>query len=225
MDDDIRVLIAEDQPLMRKGLGTVIGLEPGMRVVGEARDGLEAVAAAGRLRPHVVLMDLKLPVMDGVEATRAIVQAGDARVLVLTTFDTEDFVLDAIRAGAAGYLLKDVEAGELCDVIRRIASGEVFVQPSVAARYLRYIATGKGERSAEPLTEREREVLGELAQGRSNREIAERLHIAESTVKNHIQSVLGKLQVANRTAAALRARDVLRGRRGEGADGDRRMRR
>lgn len=219
MADDVRILIAEDQPLMRQGLRTVLDLEPGMRIVAEAENGWQAVEEATRLRPDVVLMDLKLPVMDGVEATRQIVRAGCARVLVLTTFDTEDYVLDAIRAGAAGYLLKDVEAGELCDVIRRVAVGEAFVQPSVAVKYLRHVASRQGGGDEEPLTEREREVLAELAQGRSNREIADRLHIADSTVKNHVQSILGKLRVANRTAAALRAQSLLPGGHGRG-DGD-----
>ena len=184
----IRLLIAEDQPLMRRGLRTVLELEPGFTVVGEARDGREAVTETRRLGPDIVLMDLQLPVQDGVEATREIVGAGLARVLILTTFDTEDYVLDGIRAGAAGYLLKDVDAGELCDVIRRVAAGEAFVQPSVAAKYLRRIARGGVPSDAEPLTPRELDVLRLLAQGQANREIASHLHLAESTVKNHVQS-------------------------------------
>ncbi len=193
---------------MRRGLRTVLDLEPGFQVVGEAPDGVEAVTQARRLQPDVVLMDLQLPQLDGVQATREIIQEGLGRVLILTTFDTEDYVLDAIRAGAAGYLLKDVDAAELCDVIRRIAAGEVFVQPSVAAKYLRQIAQAKRP-DVEELTPRELDVLRLLARGASNREIAEGLHISESTVKNHVNSILGKLQVPNRTRAALRAHEFL----------------
>jgi DNA-binding NarL/FixJ family response regulator len=210
-DTLIRLLIAEDQSLMRRGLHTVLDYEPGFAVVGEARDGAEAVAEAARLRPDVVLMDLRLPVQDGVQATRAIVGQGLARVLILTTFDTEEYVLEGIRAGAAGYLLKDVEADELCAVIRRIAAGEAFVQPSVAAKYLRELAEAHGRTAPEPLTPRELDVLRLLATGVNNRDIAAALNIAESTVKNHVNSILAKLQVANRTAAALKARDLLEG--------------
>ncbi len=208
MAEPIRLLIAEDQPLMRRGMRTVLDLEPGFQVVGEAPDGLEAVAQARRLRPDVVLMDLQLPVQDGVQATREIIQEGFGRVLILTTFDTEDYVLDAIRAGAAGYLLKDVDATELCSVIRRIAAGEAFVQPSVAVKYLRQIAQAQRP-EVEELTPRELDVLRLLARGASNREIAEGLFISESTVKNHVNSILSKLQVPNRTRAALRAQEFL----------------
>ncbi len=208
MADPIRLLIAEDQPLMRRGLRTVLDLEPGFGVVGEAADGRQAVVQARLLRPDVILMDLQLPVQDGVQATREIIQEGLGRVLILTTFDTEDYVLDAIRAGAAGYLLKDVDASELCQVIRRIAAGEAFVQPSVAAKYLRQIALARRP-EVEELTPRELDVLRLLARGASNREIADGLFISESTVKNHVNSILGKLQVPNRTRAALRAQEFL----------------
>ncbi len=215
MKEPIRLLIAEDQPLMRRGLRTVLDLEPGFQVVGEAPDGLEAVVQARRLRPDVVLMDLQLPGQDGVQATREIIGEGLGRVLILTTFDTEDYVLDAIRAGASGYLLRDVDAGELCGVIRLIAVGEIFVQPSVAGKYLRQIAQQKRS-EVEELTPRELDVLRLLARGASNREIAEQLFISESTVKNHVNSILGKLQVPNRTRAALRAQELLPS---EGQDG------
>jgi DNA-binding NarL/FixJ family response regulator len=208
LEHPIRLLIAEDQPLMRRGLRTVLDLEPGFVVVGEAPDGREAVEQARRLRPEVVLMDLQLPVLDGVAATRAIVQERLSRVLILTTFDTEDYVLDGIRAGAAGYLLKDVDAGELCAVIRRVAAGESFVQPSVAAKYLRQLA-GAQHADPDPLTPRELDVLRLLARGESNRAIAETLHITESTVKSHVNSILGKLQVPNRTSAAVKAQKLL----------------
>lgn len=210
MKGTIRLLIAEDQPLMRRGLRTVLDLEPGFAVVGEAADGASALEQARRLRPDVVLMDLRLPVMDGVQATQAITREALSKVLILTTFDTEDDILEGIRAGAAGYVLKDVDAGELCEVIRRIAAGESFVQPSVAAKYLRYAAQATRSAETGDLTPRELDVLRLLAQGLSNHEIAQELKIAESTVKNHVNSILGKLQVPNRTAAALRAQEVLR---------------
>ena len=217
MDTGVRLLVAEDQPLMRRGLRTVLDLEPGFTMVGEAADGTQALAQTRELHPDVVLMDLQLPVLDGVEATREIVREGLARVLILTTFDTEDYVLEAIRAGAYGYLLKDVDAGELCRVIRQVDAGEAFVQPSVAAKYLRLLAQGPRHSEVELLTPRELDVLRLLARGESNREIADGLHISESTVKNHVNSILGKLQVPNRTAAALRAQGFLppEGRGGE----------
>ena len=218
MAETVRLLIAEDQPLMRRGLRTVLDLEPGFAVVGEAADGRQAVALARELRPDVVLMDLQLPVMDGVDATREIVRAGLGRVLILTTFDTEDYVLEAIRAGAYGYLLKDVDAAELCRVTRQVAAGESFVQPSVAAKYLRALAQGPRHSETEQLTPRELDVLRLLARGGSNREIADGLHISESTVKNHVNSILGKLQVPNRTAAALRAQELLPPDHGRGSD-------
>lgn len=203
----LRILVADDQPLLRRGLRTVLELEPGMEVVGEAGNGEEAVSLARRLRPDVVLMDLQMPVVDGVEATRALAGSGP-RVLVLTTFDDEDYVLDAIHAGAAGYLLKDVRAEELCDVIRRVAAGERFIQPRVAAIYLRREAERRAGVPDEPLSPREHEVLALLARGRTNREIADELGVATSTVKNHVNAILGKLRVRNRTEAALRARGL-----------------
>jgi DNA-binding NarL/FixJ family response regulator len=209
---EIRLLIVEDQPLMRRGLKTVLDLEPGFAVVGEAGSGEEALEQAALLRPDVILMDVQLPGMDGVQATRRIVEAGLGKVLILTTFDTEDYVLDGIRFGAAGYLLKDVEADELCAVIRRVARGEAFVQPSVAAKYLRYLGAKRDAAPEEPLSPRELEVLRLLAMGQSNREIAGNLYLSESTVKNHVNSILGKLQVRNRTAAALKAQQILEGK-------------
>ena len=212
MADAIRLLVVEDQPIMRHGLVTVLALEPGFQVVGEAERGEQAVIRARELHPDVVLMDIQLPGMDGVEATRQIVEEGTGRVLVLTTFDTEDNVLDAIGAGAAGYVLKDVEAEELCNVIRKVAHGEAFVQPAVAVKYLRRLAgvpttTGEDTERSD-LSRREVEVLRLLAQGKSNREIATSLYISESTVKNHVNSILSKLRVANRTSAAWKARHL-----------------
>ncbi len=204
----IRLLLAEDQPLMRRGLRAVLESEPDLQVVAEAGSGAEAVTLALQHTPDVILMDVQMPEMTGVAATRALAAHGLARrVLILTTFDREDYVLDALRAGAAGYLLKDVDADELIRVIRLIAVGEGFIQASVAAKYLRLLAARPAE-PTEPLTPRELEVLALLAEGESNKRIAARLSITESTVKNHVNNVLAKLQVRNRTEAALRARDL-----------------
>lgn len=208
----IRILIVEDQPLMRRGMRTVLELEPGFAVVGEAASGSEAIRQAAALRPDVILMDVQMPGMNGIEATQQIVRAGlSSRVLILTTFDTEDYVLDGIRAGSAGYLLRDVQAEELCAVIRRVARGETFIQPAVAAKYLRLLAERRKEDSAkdDPLSARELEVLQHLAAGDSNKEIAFTLGISENTVKNHVNNILGKLRVRNRTEAALKARSLV----------------
>lgn len=218
---DISILIVEDQTLMRQGLKTILDLEPGMRVVGEAKDGAEGVREAIRLRPDIVLMDVQMPVMNGVDATRAIIGAWpQARVIVLTTFDRDDYVFQSVRAGAMGYLLKDAPADTLITTIRRVHAGDVFIQPEIASRTLREVATGKKRAEAQPfdLSEREREVLVLLAQGLSNREIAGRLHITEGTVKNHVSNILAKLQAENRTqAAAIARREGLMGQeRGEG---------
>ncbi|MCS7289746.1 MAG: response regulator transcription factor, partial [Roseiflexus sp.] len=193
---NISILIVEDQTLMRQGLKTILDLEPGMRVVGEAKDGAEGVREALRLRPDVILMDVQMPVMNGVDAIRAIIGAWpQARVIVLTTFDRDDYVFQSIRAGAMGYLLKDAPADTLIQTIRRVHAGDVFIQPEIASRTLREVATGRQRAEAQPfdLSEREREVLVLLAQGLSNRDIARRLHITEGTVKNHVSNILAKL--------------------------------
>lgn len=218
---DISILIVEDQTLMRQGLKTILDLEPGMRVVGEAKDGAEGVREALRLRPDVILMDVQMPVMNGVDAIRAIIGAWpQARVIVLTTFDRDDYVFQSIRAGAMGYLLKDAPADTLIQTIRRVHAGDVFIQPEIASRTLREMATGRQRAESTPfdLSEREREVLVLLAQGLSNREIAGRLHITEGTVKNHVSNILAKLQAENRTqAAAIARREGLMGQEhGEG---------
>jgi len=201
-DDDLTVLIVEDQTLMRQGLKTILDLEPGIRVIGEAANGEEGLRQALQLRPDVILIDIQMPVMNGVDATRAIVAAWpEAKVIVLTTFDRDDYVFQSIRAGAMGYLLKDMPADTLIAVIRQVRRGEPFIQPEVAARTLREVARGAAE-DAFDLSEREREVLAFLAQGASNREIASRLFITEGTVKNHVSNILSKLQAENRTQAA-----------------------
>lgn len=204
---DITILLIEDQTLMRQGLRTILDLEAGFRVVGEASNGEEGVREALRLRPAIILTDVQMPRMSGVEATEAICAAWPAaKVIVLTTFDRDDYVYQSIRAGALGYLLKDAPAEQLLDTIRRVHAGDVFIQPEIASRALRELAArdAKPAGSSLPfdLSEREREVLMLLAQGSSNREIAERLHITEGTVKNHVSNILGKLQAENRTQAA-----------------------
>ncbi|MFC1466716.1 MAG: response regulator [Candidatus Brachytrichaceae bacterium NZ_4S206] len=208
-DHDISILLVEDQTLMRQGLKTILNLEAGLRVVGEASDGEAGVREALRLRPDVILMDVQMPKMNGVDATRAIVSAWpEAKVIVLTTFNFDDYVFQSVRAGAMGYLLKDAPAETLIQTIRRVHDGEVFIQPELASRALRELAAGGSRAEAQPfdLSEREREVLVLLAQGLSNREIAARLSITEGTVKNHVSNILAKLQAENRTQAAEIAR-------------------
>jgi DNA-binding NarL/FixJ family response regulator len=200
--EPIRILLVEDQTLMRQGLRTILSLEPGMEVVGEAADGEAGIRQALGLRPDVILMDVQMPGMSGIEAIAAICAVWpEARIIILTTFGRDEYVFQGIRAGAVGYLLKDAPADDLVQTIRRIHAGEVFIQPEIASRLLRELITPQ-DWLAEPLSEREREVLVLVAQGYSNREIAERLVLAEGTVKNHVSNILGKLQVENRTQAA-----------------------
>ena len=200
--EPIRILLVEDQTLMRQGLKTILDLEPGLQVVGEASDGEAGVPAALELRPDVILMDVQLPKLNGVEATAAICAAwSQARVIILTTFDRDDYVFRGVRAGAVGYLLKDAPATHLIDTIRRVHAGEVFIQPAIASRLLRELVRPQ-ESPLDALSEREREVLVLLAQGAANRDIAEKLYITEGTVKNHVSNILAKLQAENRTRAA-----------------------
>lgn len=221
MSDAIRILLCEDQTLMRQGLHTVLELEPGFQVVAEASDGEEAVKTYAELQrqgqgPDIVLMDIQMPRQNGVQATAAIATAyAGARIIILTTFDYEDYVFEAVKAGAMGYLLKDVPANELADTIRKVHTGEPFIQPSVASKLL--MDFGRKGRAApahqsdtlfdEELSSREVEVLKLLAAGASNREIAERLTLAEGTVKNHVSNILSKLHAENRTQAANLARE------------------
>jgi DNA-binding NarL/FixJ family response regulator len=206
MEQSIRVLLVEDQTLMRQGMRTILDLEPGFRVVGEASDGAEGIRQALALRPDVVLMDVQMPGVDGLEAIAAICGAWpEARIIILTTFARDDYVFEGMRAGARGFLLKDTPADELIHTIRRVHAGEVFIQPDIASRMLREIIRPEAA-PIEPLTEREHDVLVLLAQGHSNREIAESLVITEGTVKNHVSNILGKLQAENRTQAASIAR-------------------
>ena len=198
----IRILLAEDQTLMRQGLRTILELENSFEVAGEAEDGKAAVKLALQLRPDIILMDVQMPQLNGVEATAAICRSWpEARVIILTTFDRDDYVFQGVRAGAVGYLLKDLPAPKLIETIRRVHDGEIFIQPEIASRTLRAALHSPGD-LIEPLSEREREVLVMLAQGIPNKEIADKLHLAEGTVKNHVSNILGKLQAQNRTEAA-----------------------
>ncbi|MDQ0894656.1 response regulator transcription factor [Agromyces ramosus] len=206
----IRVLIADDQALFREALTTLLEVQPGIEAIGEAGDGEEAVRRSGQLRPDVVLMDLRMPVLDGIAATaRLRAEQPDVQVLALTTFDDDEDVFAALRAGAVGYLLKDVSSARLVEAIVAAARGESVLQPSVAAKVVARVARMPQETPPpeHPLTEREVDVVRLLGEGRSNREIAGALFLAEGTVKNLVTSVLSKLEVRDRTQAALRARD------------------
>jgi DNA-binding NarL/FixJ family response regulator len=200
--EPIRILLVEDQTLMRQGLKTILDLEPGLQVVGEATNGRTGIRRALDLRPDVILMDVQMPGMSGIEAIAAICAVWpEARIIILTTFARDEYVFQGVRAGAVGFLLKDAPADSLIQTIRRVHAGEVFIQPEIASRLLRELITPQ-DLPIEPLSEREREVLVLVAQGHSNREIAERLVLAEGTVKNHVSNILGKLQAENRTQAA-----------------------
>jgi NarL family two-component system response regulator LiaR len=202
----IRILIADDHAVVREGLRAFLQLQDGLEVVGEAADGVEAVEQAERLAPNVVLMDLVMPKLDGVGAMRQLrVRLPAARVIVLTSFLEDDRLLPAIEAGAAGYLLKDVEPAELARAVRLANAGEAMIAPTVAARLVDALVDRGRSPAREPLTRREHEVLELIARGRSNKRIAIELGISEKTVKAHVGRVLAKLGVADRTQAALLA--------------------
>jgi DNA-binding NarL/FixJ family response regulator len=207
----VRILLVDDQPLLRTGFRMILEAEHDFAVVGEAADGADAIEKVRALQPDVVLMDIRMPRMDGVEATRRIVEdrSGDARVLVLTTFDLDEYVIEALRAGASGFLLKDVPADDLVAAIRVVAAGDAVVAPSVTRRLLDRFASrfpaadAPTPKTLESLTERELEVLRLVARGRSNAEIAAELFVSETTVKTHVGHVLTKLDVRDRVQAAV----------------------
>ena len=207
----VRVVIADDQGMVRSGFTTLLNSEPDIEVVGEAVNGQEAVAPAGQHRPDVILMDVRMPVKDGLQATRQITAMdGGPRVLVLTTFDLDDYVYQALRWGASGFLLKDASARELAEAVRVVAAGDGLLSPSVTRRLIAEFARmgaprGPSRKTLQNLTERETEVLALVARGLSNAEIAVRLVVAEQTVKTHVSRILMKLGLRDRTQAVVLA--------------------
>jgi len=211
----IKILLVDDQPLFREGLRTLLSVHSDFQVVGEASNGQEAINLVRSTGASVVLMDLQMPILDGVAATRRLHdEQPDCRVIVLTTFDDDELVFDGLRAGAVGYLLKDAPSEKLAEAIRVAARGETFLQPSVAAKVVAEFArltrksVGTSTSLSEPLSERELEILRLIAKGASNREIASALFLAEGTIKNHVTNILGKLDARDRTQAAIKAKDT-----------------
>jgi DNA-binding NarL/FixJ family response regulator len=212
-DTTIRVLLADDQALVRSGFRMILEAKEEFDVVGEAEDGRQAVELAAVTSPDVILMDVRMPELDGVQATRRILaDSSTARVLILTTFDLDEYVFEAIRAGASGFMLKDVRPAQLVDAIRIVAAGEALLAPSVTRRLLdRFARDVPDERRApslDELTARELEILRLVAQGLSNAEIAERLVVGETTVKSHVSSILRKLRLRDRVQAVVAAYDA-----------------
>lgn len=207
MTEKIRVLIADDHAIVREGLRALIATEPGLELVAEATDGVQAVTKARALKPDAILLDLMMPRMDGVEAITEIKKDWEeARIIVLTSFSDDEKVFSAIRSGALGYLLKDSSPQDLLNAIHTVAKGEGFLSPSIASKVMREInQPPKLPPTKDPLTERENEILQLVAQGLTNDQIAERLVVSERTVRTHVSNILAKLQLANRTQAALYA--------------------
>ncbi len=207
MADPIRVLIVDDHAVVRQGLKAFLRVQDGIEFIGEAENGEEAIERASELAPDVIMMDLVMPGMGGVETMRKLRELGsDARVIVLTSFAEDDQVMAAVQAGAAGYLLKDVRPDELANAIRTVHQGDALLHPSVAAKLMSNVAgSGSAETKPDTLTARELDVLKDIARGMSNKEIAADLGVAEKTVKTHVSSILRKLQLADRTQAALHA--------------------
>jgi DNA-binding NarL/FixJ family response regulator len=218
MEDTVRVLIADDHPLFREGMRGRLDRVADVAVVGEAASGDEAVELAHKLEPDVILMDIKMPGLNGIEATREIQRANpQIGILVLTMFEDDDSVFAAMRAGAKGYLLKDSGGEGVVHAIRAVASGEAVFGPGVAERMIGFFSAPRAaapQRAFPELTEREEEVLSLVAQGKSNREIARQLFVSLKTVRNHVSNILLKLQVADRAQAVIRARDAGMGRDG-----------
>ncbi len=209
----IRVLLVDDQLLIRQGIQTLLDLEPDLTVVGAASNGREALDAVERLQPDVVLMDVRMPVMDGVAATRELGQRHPhVGVIILTTFDDDEYIFEGLKAGARGYLLKDISSDEMAQAVRAVAAGQALIQPSitrkVVAEFSRLASNPDPNPQAFALTERELDVLRSLAVGRSNKEIADQLVITEGTVKNHVSNILAKLEVRDRTQAVLKAQSL-----------------
>jgi DNA-binding NarL/FixJ family response regulator len=212
----IRVLVVDDQHVVRTGFQTILDAQPDIDVVGEAANGQEAIELATRVRPDVVLMDIRMPVLDGIEATRRIVGADldrPVRVLVLTTFDLDDYVYDALRAGASGFMLKDATRDELLHAVRTVARGDALLAPTITKRLIADILDRSPTRRPDPaqletLTQREREVFELIARGMSNAEIARELIVGEATVKSHVAHVLMKLQVRDRVQAVILAYEL-----------------
>jgi DNA-binding NarL/FixJ family response regulator len=211
----IRIVLADDQQLFREALRSLLAAQPGFEVVGEAGDGEQVVQLVSELHPDVVLMDVLMPVLDGVAATRRLrAEQPDCHIIMLTTFDDDEYVIEGLRAGAIGYLLKDAPTKRLVEAVQMAARGETFLQPSIAAKVVAELnrqlpAPGFMQRGlVEPLTPREVDILRMIARGSSNREIATHLVITEGTVKNHVTSILGKLGVRDRTQAVLKAQEL-----------------
>jgi DNA-binding NarL/FixJ family response regulator len=209
----IRIVVADDQPAVRSGIVLILGVQPDLEVVGEAADGAQAIEACRRLRPDVALLDVRMPVLDGIAATRQIVAEQLSQVLILTTFDLDEYVFGGLRAGAAGFLLKDIEAAALADAVRTVARGDAIIAPAATRRLLdRFMAAPQWtDPAAAPdlatLTSREHEVLGCLGAGLSNADIATGLAMAEATVKTHVSRILAKLGLRSRVQAAILARE------------------
>lgn len=201
----IRILIADDQPIVRRGLNTVLEAEGDFHVVGEASNASEAVQLAASLRPDVVLMDIRMPPADSISAVAEIREHGWGKVIMLTTFDTEENVVRALKAGASGFLLKDIEITDLAKAIRQVISGQFAVQPELIATYLPALLAPSHE---EILTTREREILQLVAVGRTNAQIGEILFVSENTIKNHLTNIFSKLKAHNRTEAIDKARQL-----------------
>lgn len=202
----IKIIIADDHTVVREGLSSILNAEPNFEVVGDAGNGLEVLEMARRLQPDIILMDLQMPVMSGVDAIRKLtLENNQAKVIILTTFDTDDYIFEGIQAGAKGYLLKDVPKIELFRVIRLVYQGQTLTQPAITARLFNLLARSGSKASDSTLTERENEVLKLMARGDRNKEIAAKLSISESTVKGYVTIILQKFNVSDRTEAAMYA--------------------
>jgi DNA-binding NarL/FixJ family response regulator len=211
----IKVLLVDDQKLVRQGIQMLLETESDIHVVGQAGDGEEALTLAEQLNPDVVLMDIRMPVMDGVAATQAFTEKHPTiGVIILTTFDDDEHIFEGLKAGARGYLLKDISSEEMAAAVRTVAGGEALIQPSITRKVLTEFSRlaaaphPKASQMVETLTERELDVLRALAEGLSNKEIAERLFITEGTVKNHVSNLIAKLEVRDRTQAILKAQEL-----------------